>query len=123
MIAWNRERWQEAEKLLRRAIDLQESVVMATPDSPQDAYDLAKMLGRLGAALHTGNQLEQAESVWRRVVTVSERATVKEPNHPGHILVQIYTTTNIANLLKKRDRNQAEAMLLRAQALAARFHA
>jgi eukaryotic-like serine/threonine-protein kinase len=121
--AWQKTRWQEAVQMLERAIELQESVVAATPNSAQDTFELANIMHLLGEALVVGNQPERAEAVWRQALTVSEPVTAKEPNHPGHLRVQIRTLTTSANLVKQRDRDQAEALLLRAKALAARFHA
>src|SRR5262249_22363311 len=123
LTAWDSKRWQEAEQLLRRAVELQESVVRTNPDSAADAYDLANMLHLLGNALRTGNRLEEAETVWRRVVTIGERVTAKEPTHAGHLRAQVRGLTSTADMLRQKDPAQAEALLVRAQALAARFQA
>jgi serine/threonine protein kinase/Flp pilus assembly protein TadD len=121
--AWSGKRWKEAEQLLRRAVDLQQSVVSATPDSAQEAFELATMLHLLGNALFSGSQAEQAEAVWRQAMTVSERITAKEPHHPAHLRVQIRALTTISSIYRKKDPPQAEALLQRAQVLAARFQA
>jgi serine/threonine protein kinase/Flp pilus assembly protein TadD len=120
--AWHKTRWPEAEAQLRRAVELQESVVTATSDS-QDAFDLANMLHLLGNTLVTGHQPEQAEAIWQRAMTFSERWTAKEPNHAGHLRIQIRCLTTTAEMLGKKDPARVEAMLLRAQTLAARFQA
>src|SRR5262249_10872821 len=40
LTAWTPKRCTEAERLLRRAVQLQESVVSATPEAAENAYDL-----------------------------------------------------------------------------------
>src|SRR5262249_32885691 len=73
--------------------------------------------------LVTGHQPEQAEAVWQRAMTLSERWTAKEPNHAGHLRIQIRCLTTTADVLRKKDPARVEAMLLRAQTLATRFQA
>jgi serine/threonine protein kinase len=120
--AWTPNRWKEAEQLLRRAIELQESVAFAIPDSAEHAHHLADMLQMLGNALATGSQSEEAEAVYRRAVSIAEQITAKDPNDPAHLHAQVRGLASIANLLSVKDPEQAEAILLRAQVLAKRFN-
>ena len=121
--AWDPKRWNEAQQLLLRAVKLQESVVSATPDSTEHAYDLAQMLHLLGHTLRTGGQREEAETVYWRVVSIGNAGTVKDPSHPGSLRTQIRGLTSIAEMTRQEQPNRSEAHLLRAQALAARFQA
>jgi tetratricopeptide (TPR) repeat protein len=121
--AWTPNRYQEAEKLLRRAVQLQESVVAATPESSGNAYDLANMLHLLGNALRTGGRHEEAETVYLRVVSIGEGGTAKDPNDPAHLRAQIRGLTCIAEMICGAQPERAEALLVRAQTLATRFQA
>jgi serine/threonine protein kinase/tetratricopeptide (TPR) repeat protein len=123
LTAWTPKRWKEAEQLLLRAIKLQESVVSATPDSVENAYDLANMLHLLGNALRTGGRVEEAETVYWRVVSIGEGFTAKDPNHPAHLRAQIRGLTSIADMVRQKEPDRAEPLLLRAQGLAGRFQA
>jgi serine/threonine protein kinase len=121
--AWEPKRWKEAERLLRRAVELQESVVSATPDSADTAYDLANMVHLLGNALATGGQFEEAEAVYARTVSIGERGTAKDADHPAYLRAQVRGLTGIADMIRQKEPARAEGLLLRAQALAMRFQA
>jgi eukaryotic-like serine/threonine-protein kinase len=121
--AWDPERWTEAVQLLRRAVELQESVVSATPDSAENAFQLADTFQMLGNALSTGGRSEEAVAAYRRAVAIGERVTARDPNNAAHLRAQMRGLTGIAGLLSKKEPAQAEALLLRAQALAPRFQA
>jgi tetratricopeptide (TPR) repeat protein len=121
--AWNKKRWKEAERLLRRAIELQESVVASAPDADANSFYLSEMVQLLGNALTAGGQSKEAEAIYRRVVSIGERMTAKCPNDPHHLRTQVRGLTSIAGLLSEKDPAQAEELLLRAQALAVRFQA
>jgi eukaryotic-like serine/threonine-protein kinase len=123
LTAWTPKRSKEAEQLLRRAVELQESVVSATPDSAENAYDLANMLHLLGNALRTGGQAEEAEAVYARVVSIGEQFTAKDPNHPAHLRAQVRGLTSTADMIRQKDPARAEGLLLHAHELAARFQA
>jgi serine/threonine protein kinase len=123
--AWDKKRWNESAPTLRRAIDLQESVVAANPDSADDAYDLTNMLNLLGHALRTGGQRDEAQALFKRAVAISERILNKEPNHARHLCGQVSGLTHIAEDLIgiRQDLVQAETVLNRAQAIAVRLQA
>jgi len=120
---FDKRRWKDAAQQVRRAIALQESVVSAKPDSADDAHLLARMLFTFGWGLDKANQLVEAEAAYKRIVSISERVLANEPNHPSHLRIQARSLTCIAELLRRKDPAQAEALLGRAQALAVRVQA
>jgi tetratricopeptide (TPR) repeat protein len=121
--AWLPNRWKEAEQLLRRAVELQESVAFASPESSEHAFQLADMLQMLGNALGTGGQSKESEAAYRRAISIGERITAKDPNDAAHLRAQVRGLTSIAHLRSIKDPDEAEAILLRAQELASRFGA
>jgi tetratricopeptide (TPR) repeat protein len=118
---WDKQHWQKCVPILRRAVELQQSVVLARPDSADAAYDLANMLTLYGVTLRTGGRIDEAEAAFRRLMDIAEQALTKHPHHPGHLWGQIRGLTYLADLQKHKDPAQTEAMLLRAQGVAERF--
>jgi eukaryotic-like serine/threonine-protein kinase len=121
--SWDPRRWMEAERTLRRAVDLQESVVLAKPDSVDDAFELASTLHQLGITLQTGNRLDDAMAIWHRALNLSERVAGPESTDPRNLRVQLRLLTNIGAALRRKDPRGAEEFLLRAKDRGVRYRA
>jgi tetratricopeptide (TPR) repeat protein len=96
-------RTEEAERMLRRALEIDEREF--GPDHPDTGRDI----GNLGMLLEADDKLEEAEPLLRRTLKIDEEAY--GPNHPD-VAVDLF---NLASLLLHADRlEEAEGLCRRA---------
>jgi tetratricopeptide (TPR) repeat protein len=101
-------RFEEAETVLRRALDLQEDLVASFPYIPAYRQELASIYNNLGLLLTRTGATQAAEDAYHQAIQLREKLVADFPDMPDYRQKLAETRLNLGILLEPTDPQRAE---------------